>query len=182
MQPNKSSEFLCSFYNLINTFELKEDLKSDNLDKQIDQDADEVQNLLNCVNDPDLEEYPPVKILAMYIVKNYLCTNYSYGKILVHLFLNIENFINLLNGIDGEKVKFLPKIPDLNFTAAKIIKPRRKLNNMGKIKAGMPFNFAVVFTIKGLVDQNLDYISVRSLYYKNFVFDAFLTKIMLSLS
>ena len=69
------------------------------------------------------------------------------------------------NKMEKLSIDFLPKKPTINYLNAYIIKPKKKLNNMSMIKPNMPFDITVVFTIKGLVDQDLNYISVSYLVH-----------------
>lgn len=54
------------------------------------------------------------------------------------------------------------EIPILNSISGTVIKPRNRHDNVITFKPEYPYNFKVVFTIKGLIDKNLDYIKVRN--------------------
>lgn len=55
----------------------------------------------------------------------------------------------------------LVEVPTLNFISGTVIKPRNRHDNVISFKHEYPFNFKVVFTIKGLIDKNLDLIKVN---------------------
>ena len=54
------------------------------------------------------------------------------------------------------------EIPNLNHISGTVIKPRNRHDNVISFKHEYPFNFKVVFAIKGLINKNLEYINVST--------------------